>query len=383
VGAPDLIALAVEQAKAALAARPHRPGALRLPTAAFALAAISLLLSPRAALRLPSSPSGPGETPAAPGGRTGDRPVLLDVVDAIASEPTPTMSGGAGGVGVGGGAGEAAGAAAGAAGGAGDSSGAAAQGAGTEGQARAGAAGASPGAAGDPARPPPLEAPERPPEVPEAVQLMGAGRSVANDGDDDEAGAPSGGGPRNDAPAGAQTDLPGGAVDAQAAARAEAGARLDTPETPEAGDRPTETGAQGKGVESGDDGPQVQDLDERVTWEAPGARPGAGGANDASGTQNGREQADATATTPEEQLLWSQRLAGDGGVQAATARGSAARGEGGDTATGAGAAVETEAAAARARVPAPRLAWIAAALQPDAVAPPSPRAPAEGAEDPP
>ncbi|MFM2247268.1 MAG: hypothetical protein RL071_3342, partial [Pseudomonadota bacterium] len=84
VGAPDLIALAVEQAQAALAARPPRPAALRLPIIAFALTVVGLLLSPRAALRLPSSPSGPGATPAAPGGRTGDRPVLLDVVDAIA-----------------------------------------------------------------------------------------------------------------------------------------------------------------------------------------------------------------------------------------------------------------------------------------------------------
>ncbi|MBL8616743.1 MAG: hypothetical protein JNM72_14115, partial [Deltaproteobacteria bacterium] len=172
VGAPDLIALALDQARAALAARPHQPAPIRPPGLALALVLLGLLFSPSAALRPPAGPAAPSATAPVRGAAVADRPVLLDVVDAILGASLPVVAGGAGGAGVGGGAGAADGVAAGAAGGAGDSSGAAAQGAGAEGRARAGAAGSSPGSAGEQASPPPADAPERPPEVPEAVQLM-------------------------------------------------------------------------------------------------------------------------------------------------------------------------------------------------------------------
>ena len=224
------------------------------------------------------------------------------------------------------------------------------------------------------APPPEPEAGLERPDVASAVQLLDKGRSAVNDGEDAERGAESGEAPRQDAAGAAEGALKGGEV--QGSPEGPSGGDLmNTESAPEQGDQPSEAGGDGPAVDQPMDGPQVQDLDDRVTWETPGGRPGQGGANDAAGTDSRLELGDATAVEAEDERLSGARSGGSGGTRAETEDGQNAYGEANDTEVGRAAAAEAEAGRGPVRPPAARRAWLAEALaEPAAAAPDAPTA---------
>jgi hypothetical protein len=148
------------------------------------------------------------------------------------------------------------------------------------------------------------------PEIPASVAFLTPGVGSGGDGRQEDVGRANGEAPSGDAPTEAPSGTQGTMGGGEGAAKGPE-SLLKPGEMPEEGHQPTgDTTPSQNSVDPGKTEHLIQDTADNVTWEAPGARAGSGGVNDAAGTDATTAATQATEVAAIEEWLDLQRRQG-------------------------------------------------------------------------